>query len=115
MSESATPRTVIAEIVETMRALAGSHPGFRPVHAKGIVCAGTFRGAPQARDVSRAAHLQGQPVPTVIRFANSNGNPDVHDAVASVRSLAVKFQLPVDTHAVILANSVEGLPVIQPS
>jgi catalase len=114
MSESAAPRTVIAEIVETMRALAGSHPGFRPVHAKGIVCSGTFRGAPQARDVCRAGHLQGQDVPTVIRFANANGNPDVHDGVANVRSLAVKFQLPDDKKADILANSVEGFPVRTP-
>jgi catalase len=114
MSESAAPRTVIAEIVETMRALAGSHPGFRPVHAKGIVCSGTFRGAPRARDVSRALHLQGQAVPTVIRFANANGNPDVHDGVANVRSLAVKFQLPDDKKADIVANSVEGFPVRTP-
>ena len=114
MPESTTPRTVIAEIVETMRTLAGSHPGFRPVHAKGIVCSGTFRGAPQARGVSRALHLQGQAVPTVIRFANANGNPDVHDGVANVRSLAVKFQLPDDKKADIVANSVEGFPVRTP-
>ena len=114
MSEPTAPRTVVAEIVETMRTLAGSHPGYRPVHAKGIVCAGTFRGAPQARDVSRAAHLQGQAVATVIRFANSNGNPDVHDGLASVRSLAVKFQLPDGKNADILANSVEGFPVRTP-
>jgi catalase len=74
---------VIAQIVETMRALAGSHPGFRPVHARGIVYAGTFRGAPPARDVSRAPHLQGQAVPTVIRFANASGNPEVHDGLAN--------------------------------
>ncbi|MGA9725166.1 MAG: catalase family peroxidase [Candidatus Binatus sp.] len=114
MSESAAPRTVVAEIVEAMRALAGSHPGFRPVHAKGIVCSGTFRGAPEARDVSRAAHLQGQVVPTVIRFANANGNPDVHDGLANTRSLAVKFQLPDGKNADILANSVEGFPVRTP-
>src|SRR5258707_12476477 len=114
MSESATPRSVVAEIVETMRTLAGSHPGYRPVHAKGIVCAGTFRGAPQARDVSRAAYLQGQAVPTVIRFANANGNPDVHDGLANVRSLAVKFQLAEGKKADILANSVEGFPVRTP-
>ena len=40
MSASAAPKTVVAQLVETMRALAGSHPGFRPAHAKGIVCAG---------------------------------------------------------------------------
>jgi catalase len=77
-----------------MRALAGSHPGFRPVHAKGIVCSGTFRGAPEARRVSRAPHLQGQAVPTVIRFSNASGNPDVHDGLANPRALSVKFQLP---------------------
>src|SRR5216684_6256462 len=114
MSGSPTSASVVAEIVETMRALAGPHPGFRPVHAKGIVCSGTFRGAPQARDVSRAAHLQGRAVPTVIRFANANGNPDVHDGLANLRSLAVKFQLPDGKNADILANSVEGFPVRTP-
>src|SRR3981189_1192465 len=111
MSGSAAPETVIAEIVETMRALAGSHPGFRPVHAKGIVCSCTFRGAPDAPRVSRAPHLQGQAVPTVIRFANASGNPEVHDGLANVRSLAVKFQLPDGKNADILANSIEGFPV----
>ena len=114
MSASAAPDTVIAQLVKAMRTLAGSHPGFRPVHAKGIVCSGTFRGAPQARDVSRALHLQGQAVPTVIRFANASGNPGVHDGVASTRSLAAKFQLPDGKNADILANSVEGFPVRTP-
>ena len=114
MSGSAAPASVIAQIVETMRALAGAHPGFRPVHAKGIVCSGTFRGAPDALRVSRAPHLQGQAVPTVIRFSNSNGNPDVHDGVANVRALAVKFQLPDGKHADILANSIEGFPARTP-
>jgi catalase len=113
MSEFA-PETVIAQIVETMRALAGSHPGFRPVHAKGIVCSGTFRGAPQARDVSRAPHLQGQAVPTVIRLANASGNPEVHDGLGNTRSLAVKFQLADGKNADILANSIEGFPVRTP-
>jgi catalase len=114
MSEPAAPRTVIAEIVETMRALAGPHPGFRPVHAKGIVCSGTFRGAPQARDVSRAPHLQGQAVTTTIRFANASGNPEVPDGLANVRSLSVKFQLADGKNADILANSIEGFPVRTP-
>jgi hypothetical protein len=114
MSASATPPTVIAQLVETMRTLAGSHPGFRPVHAKGVVCSGIFRGAPQARGVSRALHLQGQTVPTVIRFSNSSGNPDVHDGVANARALAVKFQLPGGKNADVLALSIEGFPARTP-
>jgi catalase len=73
---SATPSTVIAQLVDTMRALAGPHPGFRHVHAKGTVSSGSFRAAPQARAVTRSAHLQGQTVPTVIRFSNSSGDPE---------------------------------------
>src|SRR5262249_34033226 len=80
---STTAPAVVAQLVETMRALAGPHPGFRPVHAKGIVCSGTFRSSAQARSVSRALHLQGQTVQTVIRFSNSSGNPEVHDGVAN--------------------------------
>lgn len=50
---SVTPATVITQLVETMRALADSHPWFRPVHAKGIVCSGTFRGSLDAFRLSR--------------------------------------------------------------
>jgi len=114
MSASAAPGAVIAQLVETMRALAGPHPGFRPVHAKGIVCSGTFRGAPDAFRVSRAVHLQGGLVATVARFSNASGNPDVHDGLPNVRALAVKFQLPDGKNADILANSIEGFPVRTP-
>ena len=99
---------VIAQLVETMRTLAGSHPGFRPAHAKGLVCAGTFRPSADARRVSRAAHLQGAASPATIRFANASGNPEVHDGAPGVRSMSVKLQLPDGTQTDILANSVEG-------
>ena len=108
MSAPATSQAVIAQLVEAMRALAGPHPGFRPVHAKGLVCAGTFRPSAQARGMTRASHFQGGPVPTVVRFANSNGNPDVHDGVPNVRSMSVKFQLADGKAADILANSIDG-------
>src|SRR5713226_9270224 len=114
MSGSPAPGTVIAQIVETMRALAGSHPGFRPVHAKGIVCSGTFSGAPGAPRISRASHLQGQAVSTTIRFANASGNPEVHDGLPNTRSLAVRFQLADGKKADILANSIEGFPARTP-
>ena len=108
MSTSATPGPVIRQIVDTMRALAGPHPGFRAVHAKGLVCSGTFRPSAEAPRVTRAPHFAGPSVPTTVRFANSNGNPDVHDGVPNGRSIAVKFQLAGGKGADILANSVEG-------
>ena len=113
---SATPaaRPVIAQIVDTMTKLAGPHPGYRPVHAKGIVCSGGFRASSDARRMTRAPHMQGGTVPVTARFANSSGNPDVHDGAPSVRSLAVKFQLADGKNTDILANSVEGFPVRTP-
>jgi catalase len=108
MASAGTPESVIRDIVDAMRALAGKHPGFRPVHAKGLVCAGTFRASADAARVSRASHFTGGPIPVVVRFANSSGNPDVHDGVPNVRSMAVKFQLTDGKSADILANSVEG-------
>src|SRR5438445_4880337 len=108
MSGSTEPGSVVAQHVETMRTLAGAHPGFRPVHAKGIVCAGAFRASPEARRVSPAPHLQCALVPAVIRFANASGNPEVHDGLPGVRSLSVKFQLADGKSADVLANSIEG-------
>ncbi len=108
MSASAAPQTVVAQLVETMRTLAGPHPGFRAAHAKGIVCAATFRPSPDARRLTKALHLQGAPVAAVVRFSNSSGNPEVHDGQPGVRALSVKFQLPDGKAADILANSIEG-------
>src|SRR5258706_10255123 len=105
MTTSATPEPVIRQIVEAMRALAGPHPGFRPVHAKGLVCSGTFRASADAPRVVRAPHFTGQSVPTIVRFANANGNPDVHDGVPNVRSMAVKFQVSEGKRAENLANA----------
>jgi hypothetical protein len=108
VSTSATPEPVIRQIVEAMRTPAGPHAGFRPVHAKALVCSGTFRASADAPRVTRAPHFTRQSVPTVVRWANANWNPDVHDGVPNVRSMAVKFQLSDGKSADILANSVEG-------
>jgi catalase len=114
MSGSTPSATVIAQLVETQRALAGAHPGFRPVHAKGIVCSGTFHASPDAPRLTRAPHFQGQSVPTTIRFSNASGDPNVHDALPNVRALAVKFPLPNGKAADILANTIAGFPARTP-
>jgi catalase len=114
MSASAAPHTVVAQLVDTLRTLAGRHPGFRAAHAKGIVCAGTFHPSGDARRATRASHLQGDPVPAVVRFSNSSGNPDVHDGAPGVRALSMKVPLPDGKAADILANSIEGFPARTP-
>ena len=101
-------------IVDVLYKLAGSHPGARPVHAKGMVCRGTFRASADALRMSRAELFRGQPVPATIRFANGSGDPAIHDGQPNVRSMAVKLEVPGAKPADILANTVEGFPARTP-
>jgi catalase len=83
------------EIVDSLNALSGSHPGFRAVHAKGTVCSGTFTASEAAAKLSRADHLQGEPVDVIVRFSNASGNPKASDAdPLTGRGMAVRFELP---------------------
>jgi catalase len=84
------------EIVDALHAVnGGPHPGFRAVHAKGTVCEGTFTATPEAKQLSRAAHLQGEPVETTVRFSNASGHPRAQDSdPIAGRGMAVKFHLP---------------------
>lgn len=91
------------QIVDALNAINGSHPGFRAVHAKGTVCEGSFTATPEAHGLSRAAHLQGEPVKTTVRFSNASGNPHTSDAnPLAGRGIGVKFHLP-DGEAVDMA------------
>jgi catalase len=84
------------EIVDALHAVnGGPFPGYRAVHAKGTVCKGTFTATPEAKQLSRAAHLQGDPVETTVRFSNASGDPNASDAnPIAGRGMAVKFHLP---------------------
>jgi catalase len=88
--------TLWEEIVDALAVVnGGPHPGYRAVHAKGTVCKGRFTPTPEAAKLSRAAHLQGDPVETTIRFSNASGHPRTPDAdPIAGRGLAVKFHLP---------------------
>lgn len=113
-SQPSTSHGTIEQLVETLRTLAGPHPGYRPIHAKGIVCTGTFRAADDAHRLTLAAHLQGGDVPATIRFSNGGGDPRVHDGAPKDRGMAVKFHLPGGKFTDIVANSVDGFPARTP-
>jgi len=91
----------------------GVHPGYRAIHAKGIVCQGTFSPAATAASVSRASHLQGAPVPITVRFSDFVSVPTVSDGdpLASPRGMAIKFHLPGGIDTDIVAQSYDGFPV----
>src|SRR5271169_1612502 len=101
------------QLVDALNALFGSHPGYRAVHAKGIVCQGAFRPAAAAASISRSPHLQQAPVPVTVRFSDFAGVPHIPDGDpnSSPRGLAIKFHLPGGAVTDIVAHSYNGFPV----
>ncbi len=85
-----------AQLVEMIHQdFQGFHPGYRGVHAQARYYAGTFTATPEARKLSRAVHLQGDPVPVTVRHSNSrSGNPW---GPATTVSMATRFYLPDGT------------------
>jgi len=87
--------TLYEQIVDAMGEMFGVHPGYRAAHAKGVFCRGNFTASAEAADLSRAGHLQGDPVEVSARFSNGSGKPEAPDADRrDGRGLAVKFHLP---------------------
>ena len=55
---------VLAEqMVDAIHGVLGFHPTYRTLHAQGNIYRGKFRAVPEAKQYSRAVHLQGDPVP----------------------------------------------------
>ena len=82
------------DAIDAIRGTGGARPGHRALHAKGKLYRGTFTATPEAAQLSRATHLDGSPVPALIRFSNGSGNPEQRDGLPGVRGMAVKFTLP---------------------
>jgi len=81
-----------------MNDLSGRHPGYRAAHAKGTLCAGTFTASAEASALTRAAHMQGDPVRVTVRFSNGSGDPNAPDGARTEgRGMAIKFYLPDGT------------------
>jgi catalase len=81
------------QIVDAIHDIGGRHEGTRAVHAKGTLCEGTFTATPEAAALTRAAHMQGDPVPATVRFSNGGGDPAAKDSSKDGRGLAVKLYL----------------------
>ncbi|HTX32580.1 MAG TPA: catalase family peroxidase [Solirubrobacteraceae bacterium] len=110
MSITLTPQ----EAVDAANQVFGRHPGRRALHAKGILCRGTFTGTPAGGRLTRAAHMRGEPVPARIRVSNGSGNPDSPDYAPDVRGMAVKLELPDGTKTDIVAQSLPWFAFDQP-
>ena len=96
-----TPEQAVDAINERF----GRHPGCRALHAKGTLLAGTFTATPEAARLTRAGHMQGEPVRATVRFSNGAGDPDEPDYKPDVRGMATKLYLADDTRTDIVAQT----------
>ncbi len=101
------------QIFDTMIQVHGVAPAQRLVHAKGLVCQGTFTPSAEAASLSTAPHFQKATTPVTIRFSDGAPNPHVPDfsPEAGPRGLAIRFKLPGGGKMDIVAISHNGFVV----
>jgi catalase len=102
------------QAIDVINARFGRHPGARALHAKGTLCRGSFTATPEARRLTRAAHMQGEPVDATVRVSNGSGDPGSPDYAPDVRGMAAKFYLPDGSRTDISAQTVPRFPVRTP-
>jgi catalase len=111
--ERALDDPLVTGILDTLTKLAGDHPGYRPVHAKGVICTGRFTPAPGAATLTRAPHATASSTPVIVRFSDAAGMPAGadNDPTAGPRGIAIRFSLGLHKHTDIIAHSFDGFPV----
>lgn len=78
-------------IVDALAEVGRQHPRTRAVHAKGLLCSGTFTATPAGARLTRAAHMRGEEVRATVRFSNGGSAPDAPDGKRDGRGLAMKL------------------------
>ena len=102
------------QLLDALDALSGLHAGFRPAHAKGLMCSGTFTPSPEATKLTRAPHASRPSTSVTVRFSDSTGVPTIPDndpAKSGPRGIAIRFHLADHVHTDIVAHSIDGFPV----
>src|SRR5205809_7545851 len=102
------------KLLDVLDKISGLHPGFRPAHAKGLMCSGTFTPSPEAATLTRAPHANRPSTPVTVRYSDSTGVPTIPDndpQKSGPRGIAVRFHLADHVHTDIVAHSTNGFPV----
>jgi catalase len=109
-----TNPTLAQQLLDAFDAAGGVHPGYRPAHAKGLMCSGTFTPSPEAAKLTRAPHANRPSTPVTVRYSDSTGLPTIPDndpARSGPRGIAIRFHLDEHAHTDIIAHSANGFPV----
>ena len=108
------PSALVTDLLDALDRLAGGvHPGFRPVHARGLMYSGTFTPSPGAAQLTRAPHAVRPTTPITVRFSLAAGIPTVADndpRESSPQAIAVRFHLADHVHTDIIGHSVDAFP-----
>ncbi len=102
------------QLLNALDALSGLHPGFRPAHAKGLMCSGAFTPSSEAAKLTRAPHAGKPSTPVTLRYSDSTGVPTIPDndlQRSGPRGIAVRFHLGDHAHTDLVAHSTNGFPV----
>ena len=106
--------TLAQQLLDALDALSGLHPGFRPAHAKGLMCTGQFTPSPEAAKLTRAPHANRPSTSVTVRYSDATGLPTIPDndpARSGPRGIAIRFHLAEHIHTDIIAQSANGFPV----
>jgi len=110
----AMPSELANNLLDVLDQLSGGvHPGFRPVHARGVVYSGTFTPSADAAKLTRAPHAVSSSTPVTVRFSVAPGVPTPADndpATAGPQGMAIRFHLGDHVHTDIIAHSHNGFP-----
>lgn len=111
-TESTHLEEVSKKLVEKFDELFGMHPGYRPVHAKGIMFRGTFKPSAESKTLTRAPHVQAPSTEVLVRFSESTGIPTIADTDpnASPHGIAVRFYMGPHVHTDIIGHTHNGFP-----
>lgn len=111
--ESSAGKDLAHQILDAMLKVHGNKPDHRTVHAKGLVCEGTFTPSPAVTSLSKAAHFRGGPVPVTARFSDGAPDPAVADNSpdAGPRGFAIRFKPNGGAETDIVAMSHNGFVV----
>lgn len=106
------PDPLSRDALQAFDNLFGVHPGFRPVHAKGILLAGRFKPAAGVGNLTKAPHVSRPSIPVEARFSDFAGVPAIpdFDENASPRGFALRFYLAEHVHTDIIGHSVNAFP-----
>jgi catalase len=102
------------DAVDAINEASGRHEGHRAAHAKGTLCEGVFTASAEAAALTRAPHMQGEPVRATVRFSNGGGNPELPDYARESRGMAVKLYLPDGSKTDMVALTVPSFFVRTP-